>query len=84
MFVNLGGVRNGGLSVGTNYKLLGVVSGYEFEDADFNLQAATTYSGTLGANSGVTSIVPAEELDKLLNSAPLQALRDSAASRLKQ
>jgi hypothetical protein len=82
MFVNLGGVRNGGLMMGSNYKLLGVVSGYEFEDTDFNLQAATTYSGTLGANSGVTSIVPAAELDKLINSPKLQSMRDAVIARL--
>jgi hypothetical protein len=81
MFVNLGGVRNGGLMMGANYKLLGVVSGYEFEDTDFNLQAATTYSGKIGANSGVTSVVPAEELDKLINSRSLQAKRDAVAAQ---
>ena len=60
-----------------NYKLLGVISGYEREDANFNLQAATTYSGKLSANSGVASVVPATELDALLNCAMLQAQRDS-------
>jgi hypothetical protein len=82
MFVNLGGARNGGLMVGSSYKLLGVVSGYEFEDTDFNLQAATTYSGTVGANSGVTSVVPAGELDKLINSPLLQAKRDADVARM--
>jgi hypothetical protein len=76
MFVNLGGFRNGSLIAGNNYKLLGVVSGYEKEDADFNLQAATTYSGKLGMNSGVASVVPAKELDALLNGEQLQSQRD--------
>jgi hypothetical protein len=81
MFVNLGGVRNGGLLMGTNYRLLGVVSGYEFEDTNFNLQAATTYSGKLGANSGVTSVVPAEELHKLINTPSLQVMRDAVVAK---
>ena len=76
MFVNLGGFRNGGVIAANNYKLLGVISGYEQEDADFNLQAATTYSGKLGMNSGVASVVPAKELDALLNCAQLQSQRD--------
>jgi hypothetical protein len=78
MFVNLGGFRNGSMVVGNNYKLLGVVSGYEQEDAEFNLQAATTYSGKLGTNSGVASVVPAKELDSLLNCQQLQSQRDFA------
>lgn len=81
MFVNLGGFRNGGVIAGNNYKLIGVVSGYEQEDADFNLQAATTYSGKLGVNSGVASVVPAQELDALLNCARLRSLRDSVVDQ---
>ena len=78
MFVNLAGFRNGAIFSGNNYKLLGVISGYEQEDANFNLQAATSYSGKIGMNSGVASVVPAQELDKLLNSEKLQVLRDDA------
>lgn len=80
MFVNLGGVRGSSIG-GNNYKLLGVISGYEREDANFNLEAATTYTGKLGLNSGVASVVPAKELDALLNSAKLQALRDDAVKQ---
>jgi len=82
MFVNLSGVRNGQLIFGAGYRLLGVVSGYEFEDTDFNLQAATTYAGKLGANSGVTSVVPADELDKLINCPKLQAMRDAEVAKV--
>lgn len=81
MFVNLNGVRNGSIGFGAGYRLLGVVSGYEFEDTDFNLQAATTYAGKLGANSGVTSVVPADELDKLINCAKLSAMRDAEVAK---
>jgi len=76
MFVNLGGFRNGRMVAANDYKLLGVISGYEEEDTNLNLQAATTYSGKLSLNSGVASVVPAKELDTLLNSAQLQAQRD--------
>jgi hypothetical protein len=78
MFVNLGGLRNGQVKFGYDYKLLGVVSGYAHEDTDFNFQVVTTYAGKLGANSGVASVVPAKELDRLLNSPTLQTQRDAA------
>jgi hypothetical protein len=81
MFVNLGGFRNGTMSSGDNYRLLGVVSGYEKEDANFDLEAATTYSGKLGMNSGVASVVPANEVDALLNCPKLQAQRDAILKR---
>ncbi len=83
MFVNLGGARNGSIMVGgPNFRLLGVVSGYEFEDTNFNLQAATTYSGVLGANSGITSIVPAEQLGLLIDSVAFKLQRDSVANQI--
>jgi hypothetical protein len=81
MFVNLGGFRNGDMKAGNNYKLLGVISGYETEDANFNLQAATTYSGKVGMNSGVASVVPAKDLDILLNCEQLQAQREAVVKQ---
>lgn len=62
---------------GYSYLLLGVVSGYYFEDADFKLTVATTLEGTAHANSGISMIVPAYELKALLDSPLCQAWRDS-------
>lgn len=80
MFVNLGGVRNGSLFIDSNYKLLGIVSGYELEDATFNLQPTTTLVGKVGANSGVTMVVPAQQLKALIDSPAAQTQRDTIIS----
>lgn len=76
MFVNVGGLRNGSLTAGYSYLLLGVVSGYYLEDADFKLTVATTLEGTIHGNSGISIIVPAYELKALLDSPQLQSMRD--------
>jgi hypothetical protein len=82
MFVNISGFRNGSLKPGYSYLLLGVVSGYYFEDADFKLTVATTLEGTAHANSGISMIVPAYELKALLDSPLCQAWRDSYVKSL--
>jgi len=76
LFVNLGGIRNGILSPGSEY-LLGVVSGFYHEDSHLNLTVATTLTGTLEQNSGIAMVVPADELKALLDSPTLQAARDA-------
>lgn len=84
IFVNLGGVRNGNLMIGASYLLLGVVSGYYLEDADFKLTVATTLEGTLHGNSGISIAVPAYELKALLDSPQLQGLRDAYVKYLEK
>jgi hypothetical protein len=37
LFVNLSGMRNGSLSLGTRYGLLGIVSGFYHEDSNLQL-----------------------------------------------
>lgn len=59
------------------YHLLGVVSGYYYEDQDFNLEIATTVKGIGHANSGVAMIVPADYLKDLLDQPELKALREA-------
>jgi trypsin-like peptidase len=66
MFVNFGGFRNGSMFVGDRYKFLGVVAGGYHEGADFTLNVATTYRGQAEANSGISVIVPADEVKSLL------------------
>jgi hypothetical protein len=84
MFVNLGGLRGGGLTVGFDYRLLGVVSGFVFETADYELQIATTLTGTDKTNSGISIVVPVDELKTLLDSPGLKAQRDSEVARMKK
>ena len=64
------------LNVG-GYHLLGVVSGYYHEDADFNLEIATTVKGTTHANSGIAMIVPAQLLKALLDKPELKQAREA-------
>jgi hypothetical protein len=66
-----------------NYKLLGILAGMVNETSDFKLQPSTVYEGTLAANSGISIIVPAEELRKLLYSSAAQKLRDDAVEKQK-
>jgi hypothetical protein len=81
--VNIKGERNGTFTA-TNafpYRILGVISGYFFEDTDFALTIATTANGTFRGNSGIASVVPADDLKALLESPTLQALRDAEVAR---
>lgn len=75
MFVSLGGLRGNTISAGLNYQLLGIVSGYFFESADFHLEIASTVSGTQDANSGISVVVPVDELKSLLDVPALKARR---------
>jgi hypothetical protein len=77
MFVNIGGLRNGMLSLGSEYRLLGVVSGYFNETSDFQLEVATTLSGQVSTNSGIAVVVPVDELKSLLNSPEVTHQRDA-------
>ncbi len=63
------------------YRLLGVVSGYYYEDSDFNLEIATTVEGTMRANSGVTMIVPVDFVKALLDAPDLKGAREAYLSR---
>jgi hypothetical protein len=83
LLVNLGGFRNGGIMGGTNYRLLGVISGFYHEDSNLNLTVATTYSGTVEQNSGIAMVVPVDELKTLLDSTAVQARRDAEVSAMK-
>jgi hypothetical protein len=67
--VGLGGVPN-------TFGLLGVVSGYMYENEDMTLTATTTWKGSINANSGISVVVPAQQLKDLLESPELQHVRD--------
>lgn len=83
-FINLSGMHENNLSPGQDYRLVGIVNGYIFEDEDFNLQlAATLIQGKGRANSGISTIVPVDDLKALLNGARLQGMRDSVVAGIK-
>lgn len=63
---------------GLPYGLLGVVSGYMWEDDKLSLHATTDFEGTVHANSGIAIVVPVDQLKDLLYRADLQSLRDSS------
>ncbi len=74
MFVDVNKFKN---VLGFDYKLLGVVTGEVQETEDLTLKVATTYKGTISANSNVSVIVPAFEVNNLLMSPVFQHLRDA-------
>lgn len=80
-FIDLGGFHEGSVRLGLDYRLLGVVNGELTEDQNFNLELSTTLTGTQRVNSGISTIVPADDLKALLEDPRLQALRDSAVAR---
>ena len=73
-----GGVVLGG--VPSTFGLLGVVSGYMYEHEDMTLTATTTWKGSINANSGISVVVPAQQLKDLLESPQLKQLRDAQFS----
>lgn len=77
-FINLSGLHNGGLQLGgpQQFKLIGVVNGLMFEDENLKFELTTTFKGKPAANSGISTIVPADELQDLINGSKLQAFRD--------
>ena len=62
------------------YHLLGVISGYYYEDEHFNLEVATTVKGIGQANSGIAMIVPVDFLKTLLDTPELKARREAYLS----
>jgi hypothetical protein len=69
---------------GIPYGLIGVVSGYMWEDNQLTLHAATDYEGTLHANSGIAMIVPIDQVKELLLSPELQRDRDAVVADYKR
>jgi hypothetical protein len=65
---------------GFPYRLLGVVSGFIQETADFELETVTTIKGTAKANSGISTVVPVDELKLLLDSDEVKQQRDSVVA----
>jgi hypothetical protein len=76
-FINLGGMHEGMMDLSQDFRLLGVVNGDVSEDENFNLELTATIRGTARANSGISTIVPADDLKALLEDPRLQKIRDN-------
>jgi hypothetical protein len=61
---------------GIPYGLIGIVSGYMWEDSSLTLHPATDFEATIHANSGIAVIVPVDQLKELLDSPEIQHQRD--------
>lgn len=79
----LGGMVSDGKG-GIPYGLVGLVSGYMWEDSQLTLHAANDYEATIHANSGIAVIVPVDQLKDLLFSSALQHERDLALEDYKK
>ncbi|MGB6158113.1 MAG: hypothetical protein WBH45_07525 [Acidobacteriaceae bacterium] len=82
VFVNLGGMRNGAVIVGETYFLIGVLSGYLYESEDLRLDTAATFIGEGHANSGITTIVPVDQLKEILDTPEFVRQREAEAAKL--
>lgn len=69
--------HHGTIPLGEKYLLLGLISGYYPESVGFSVPAAMVLTGEVRDNSGIATIVPAYELNKLLNSTEIQTQRDN-------
>jgi hypothetical protein len=80
VFIDLG--KFAGIVVGGPYlKLLGLISQEVSENSDLTLTVATTVSGSVEGNSGVSVVVPVSEIVKLLDDPALTADRDFQIQR---
>lgn len=77
VFLNLGGFRNNGIMAGTNFSLLGLMLGYFSNVRQAELINTRTIVGGDPSNIGISYILPASTIRKVLDSAALQQLRDA-------
>jgi hypothetical protein len=64
--------------IGTSYKFLGVISGEVLESSDFTMHVTTSYTASVTANSDISVVVPANEINTILLDPYLKAQRDFA------
>jgi hypothetical protein len=62
--------------IGSQFRFLGVISGEVFENADLTFTVTTSISGSVGANSDVSMVVPAWQILDILDQPALKKLRD--------
>jgi hypothetical protein len=76
VFVNLGGMRAGNLTVGESFAFVGLLEGYFMNRAP--VEATETAQAFMGdpSNIGISFVVPADSLLHVLNSAKAKEYRD--------
>jgi trypsin-like peptidase len=62
--------------IGSSFRFLGVVSGEVFEKTDLTFTVTTSISGSVGANSDVSMVVPAWQVLDILAQPDLKKTRD--------
>ena len=77
VFISTYGIRPSGPMLEDEFRFLGVVSGYYYEDSDLKLEIAKTVTGTQRANSGISMIVPADFVRDLILGKDVAAVRDN-------
>ncbi|MBV8751624.1 MAG: trypsin-like peptidase domain-containing protein [Hyphomicrobiales bacterium] len=76
VFLNLAGMRDGSLSLGSNFRFLGLLCGGFLDRRPGTVLDASQVVLGSGANIGVSYIVPADSLKAILESAPAREHRD--------
>jgi len=84
VFLNLGGFRNNGLQVGSSFRLLGLMLGFFSNMRQAEIVDTRTVIGGDPSNIGISFVLPASTIRKVLDSAELQRLRDSDISGRKE
>ena len=80
VFLNLSGLRQGGLALGTNLKFLGILSGSFINRFRGTTVEATVVEGN-DFNTGISFIVPAARVKSVLDSGAAKANRDEQIQR---
>jgi hypothetical protein len=83
VFARIGGVREGAATAslgGYSYYLLGVMQGFFLERSDIVLELTTTIQGSVGQNSGIAGVVPADKILRILATRHARAMTDLAVA----
>jgi len=81
VFLNLAGLRGGNLTVGTNLKFLGILSGSFLNRSRGTVLNSDTFISGNDFNTGVSFIIPAERVKAVLDSPAAQANRDAVVKK---
>ncbi|MBZ5645282.1 MAG: serine protease [Acidobacteriia bacterium] len=82
VFLNLGGFREGAVIAGMNLHLLGILSGSFLNKVKgTTVDTASIMSGN-DLNTGISFIIPAGQIKKILDSQPAQQYRDMQIEKL--
>jgi hypothetical protein len=77
VFLSLGGYRNGSMSLTESYSLLGIMLGYFQNKIPIEVNPTNTMRVGDDSNIGISFVLPAYEIMKVLNSKAVQEQRDA-------